>query len=624
MASARVRHESPSVAEDRALSGVLSELNVLLGWLGTLYGVSLPLPELSSLSSLKGFLAEPLTPGSAHPWARLVLPLKLKDRLSILGTLFLFRKRIPVLVPPSLSAYQRKLLEPSPPPDPEFLRFISYEMKSMFPQGWDRGWKGKVLSTTLSPSSVIESSRRRGGAIGVLERQEWVDRELFCSVLIDRYSSFRPNVDRVRLAVARTDGKDRVVGINSVDHFSLSPYHRLVYDRVAQQPWCLRGEAKPSRFSDFTTVRGEVFVSGDYESATDNLNVHVQRHILNCFNRTCARVPLWVREASGRLLEAKLVGPLGQTDVNSGQLMGNFLSFPLLCLSNYLTFRYLVRRPVPVKINGDDIVFRSTPQEFDRWSDGVVKCGLTLSKGKTAVSNRWFSLNSTFFVSGTKKVSSAPVVRSTAFFKPVDSTDLLSLTGRWSTLAAFGGGRRRFLQVQFLRMHSGKLWKSQRSLRRGWAWSVSEAVLREARMLDRERFYSSLPAKSDSPIPVVDKGYFRTSIPEGFRKEWVRTGRDSADFGPALVASCWDPKVNFGRKEVDVLSGTFRYCASSVSRFRARLLGVNLKSLRGFLRRSPCPLLDTRRKKGYWVWRKECEEDDLRRRPLQFTAGGFR
>jgi len=590
-------------AEERALSGVLSELKILLGWLKALYNVDLPIPDLP-LASLKGFLAEPLTPGSTHPWVRLVAPLKLRDRLSVLGSLFLFRKRFPVLISPSIGHYMAKMSEDQGPPADGFIAFCSQELNKMFPFGWDRSWSAKVRGTTLSPSSCLESSRKRGGNLGVLARQEWLDRKMFCDHLTDRYSRWHPNVSRVKLVVAKTDGKDRIVSKNSVDASVLNPYHTLLYDHLTRFDWCLRGDARASKFVDFVSMKGEVFVSGDYESATDNLNLSVARHILGFVGRRCWKVPLFVREAACRTLECELTADGHETvRVKRGQLMGNFMSFPLLCLQNYLAFRFLVRREVPVRINGDDIVFRATPKEAKAWSDGVVDCGLTLSKGKTVVSSSWFSLNSTFFTAGRVHVKQAPVIRSTAWFKGLD--DLTSLSGRWDTLKCFGGDKRRYLQIQFLRRYEDQVWFSQRSLRRGWGWSISETVLRQSRLIAREWFYSSLPAESDSPLPRVIKGYFKTSIPEGWRKVWS-SGSDDPRFGEELVAHCWDPQIAQSASEaVDWKQGTFRYVHSPLSRFRAKLLGVNLKGLRTYLRGCRV-LLDTRRGAGRWVWRKEC------------------
>nr|UJQ92010.1 MAG: putative RNA-dependent RNA polymerase [Magoulivirus sp.] len=591
-------------AGERALSGVLEELEELVGWLGRLYGVSLPLPTFPSLASLKGFLAEPLAPGSTHPWVRLVAPLKLRDRLSILGSLFLFRKRVPVLDPPSLSAYVEKMGTPSSAPADGFIRFCSSELDRMFPHGWDRGWRGRVLSTTLSPSSCLESRRSKGGNLGVLAREEWLSRQQFCENLLDKYSSWRPNTSRVRVTHACEDGKTRIVSANSVDANCLRPYHELLYARISGFDWCLRGEATTAKFSGFVQKDGEVFVSGDYESATDNLNQEVASHILGFVGRRCSRVPLFVREAASRTLRCDLVLNGTSTRQRRGQLMGNFMSFPLLCLQNYLAFRFHVRRDVPVRINGDDIVFRSTEQEYDSWSRGVQQCGLTLSKGKTAVARNWFSLNSTFFRAGRKAVHLAPVIRSTAFFRKVD--DPLSLTGRWNTLKCFGGEARWFLQCQFLKRFSALIWRSQRSLRRGWGWNISENVLKRSGLFKRECFYSSLPSSRDCPIPGASVGYFKTSIPEGWHKVWSSTGRDDPDFGPELVANCWKPEVCRSPPVVDWRRLTLVYVSSPVSRRRARLLGSNLKGLRTFLRGSQV-LLDTRRRKGGWVWRRECE-----------------
>nr|UUW21013.1 MAG: putative RNA-dependent RNA polymerase [Xiaogan botourmia-like virus 4] len=584
--------------ETEALCTVLQELRTLVGWLEDMFNVSLPVPQFSSLSGVKGFLAEPLAPGSDHPWLRAVRGLKTKDRLSVLGSLFLFRKRIPVLVSPSLEEYQERMHIPSPAPDKGFMAFVAKEINRMFPLGWDRSWSGAVRGATLSVSSVIGCSRRDGGARGTLLRDGAWDRTAFCERLLDQYRRALPRQVLVRLAIAKTDGKDRIVGVNPLQSSYLSPLHNIMYDNVSKQDWCLRGEAKASRFSDFVPVRGEVFVSGDYESATDNLNIHVQRHILDCVLRRCTRVPLPVRVEAANLLDCVLDGPLGVTSVRRGQLMGNYLSFPLLCLANYLAFKWFVPRPVPVKINGDDIVFRSTPQEFDQWSNGVRSCGLTLSKGKTAVSPRWFSLNSTFFALKGSKVKLCPVIRSTCFFPRLPRFE--SLQGRFESLKDWKGSRGFFLRTVLLRRFSGDIWRSEISLRRGLGLRVSEGVLVASRLRDREYFYLRLPEKSDRIDAFVPGPFFRTSVPDG----WVRVrsaGKDDPDFSDALVESCWSPQRE------DRLASSKKLCLCSVrfvemrvTRLRARLLGLNLAGLRRFLRR-PLPTF----KKGLpLVWRR--------------------
>jgi len=54
----------------------------------------------------------------------------------------------------------------------------------------------------------------------------------------------------------------------------LVPLHRTIYNRLSKEKWLLRGEARPGEFSEFVRVEGEKMTSGDYEGATDNLNMH--------------------------------------------------------------------------------------------------------------------------------------------------------------------------------------------------------------------------------------------------------------------------------------------------------------------------------------------------------------
>jgi len=88
-------------------------------------------------------------------------------------------------------------------------------------------------------------------------------------------------------------------------------------------------------------------------------------------------------------------------EVSTGQMMGSYLSFPFLCLQNYLAFRWSlhcagVKGPVPVIINGDDILFQQPTPEFHlSWRRVVGEVGLVVEETKTSVSREYGSLNST-------------------------------------------------------------------------------------------------------------------------------------------------------------------------------------------------------------------------------------
>lgn len=573
------------------------------------YSISLPAVHFKTLTHFKSFCVGLLeTRLSDHPWSRSISPLKLRDRLSIAGSLFLFRKVLPA-ASPNIDDFFEKMSQPASPAPDDYYRFVSIEMKRMFPFGWDKGWFSKVVGTTLSPSSCLERSRAKGGNLGMLlPGVTWFDRTEFCATLMDKYKTFRPNVDRVKVVRAAMDGKERLVTVNSVDMTFLSPFHQLLYDRISEFGWCLRGEANVNRFRSFTREPGEVFVSGDYESATDNLNQDVARHILDCLSRTCTRVPLSIRESARRSLSCVAYTDCGKEALfKRGQLMGNSMSFPLLCLQNYLAFKYCIRRDVPVKINGDDIVFRSTLEECNSWKESVRACGLTLSPGKTLVSKNYFSLNSTFFVSGSKNVKLAPVIRSTAIFKPPESLE--ALKGRLDTLRGFRKDRRDFWTIKVLKKHSGLIWWNQRSLEK-CDISVPDFILKSTGLLDREIFYTNLPKGLDTAPRSRKFGYFTRAIPEG----WVRERGKEKDpdvqreFFRLLVENCWNPSIAASIPSSDRGS----ICCDLRHRFsyrRVRLLGVLTRTkFCTWLRADERVLRDKKKGEPYWVREKKILE----------------
>jgi len=156
--------------------------------------------------------------------------------------------------------------------------------------------------------------------------------------------------------------------------------------------------------------------SGDFESATDLFCPSWSKRIVErVCNRLCLS-PLYTRAMVNLVGEVDLfngLDPLSRTQV--GQMMGNPLSFPLLCVINaaiYLTSIQISSREMiglslldlPVLINGDDIVF-SIPEAswvLD-WINVVGKLGLKVSTSKTGVSREWFSLNSRVFTHASQK-----------------------------------------------------------------------------------------------------------------------------------------------------------------------------------------------------------------------------
>jgi len=184
-----------------------------------------------------------------------------------------------------------------------------------------------------------------------------------------------------------------------------------------------------------------------------------------------------------------------------GQLMGNFLSFPLLCLHNYLAFTFCIPRPVPLKINGDDIVFRCRRDEFQRWERRVGAAGLTLSAGKTMVNRSFFSLNSAFFEGQSSGAREVPVIRLSMFYngdRPSGDVFCRAVRG-WTNEA------RRLVGALWLEGHKFAIQASGRSVA-ALGIPADNSQLHTARLAPRESFYRGTFAClgiPESPLPPV-------------------------------------------------------------------------------------------------------------------------
>jgi len=80
--------------------------------------------------------------------------------------------------------------------------------------------------------------------------------------------------------------------------------------------------------------------------------------------------------------------------------MGHVLSFPILCIANYIAFRYAFRfqsKTPNVKVNGDDILFCTYPEQYKTWLSTIPKFGFIPSVGKNLFSSRVAQINSVLF-----------------------------------------------------------------------------------------------------------------------------------------------------------------------------------------------------------------------------------
>jgi hypothetical protein len=152
---------------------------------------------------------------------------------------------------------------------------------------------------------------------------------------------------------------------------------------------------------------GEIYLSGDYKAATDNLRPWVSNTIACTIADECGldevEKRLFLRSLTGHVF--MLNGQL-RAQVN-GQLMGSVTSFPVLCLANAAMCRYAMEESTGRKwsladcrlaVNGDDVLMRGPRVLEHAWRACTSFIGLTESVGKTYFSRIFCEMNSALFL----------------------------------------------------------------------------------------------------------------------------------------------------------------------------------------------------------------------------------
>jgi len=324
-------------------------------------------------------------------------------------------------LPPSCPCMDRRMLdklvssfsrEPRRLPS-GYLRFVRRTVKRLFPKGWDSGRyvrSCEITAPPLSSCAVFDTlpgdcpsrgSRSTGGSLGEQSRRRYAQAEFLDQVMTGRGISSRPV--GAQALVVQSAGKPRPLTKFEHDAILLDPFHKCVYDQLSVQKWLLRGppDTKVLGKAGFRLGNG-VLVSGDYASATDNLPIEVCEVILDVLSETSVEVPQEVVALARRTMRPLLSffegGVVVQPSV--GQMMGSKMSFPFLCLQNYLAFGWSFRSTgvkytdVPLLINGDDILYQADGH-FHKWVSVVEDVGLTVEKTKTDVEEGFGTINST-------------------------------------------------------------------------------------------------------------------------------------------------------------------------------------------------------------------------------------
>lgn len=284
-------------------------------------------------------------------------------------------------------------------PDP--LGMLSLHVRELL-GGWKRASaEGREDVYCPDQQGCFEVRKGKGGTLACSEDEESSDYSL------------------LRLGVAKTKGKARVVTMQPARvKRILAPLHNSLYNHLSASGAFVRGEFTKDDAEEVIADRrpGELFTSGDYSSATNELHQDAVKTVVAEICNSSAVLPeekkvLW---QSFQRLRVKTCH--GVREVNRGSMMGNLVSFPILCLINKACYDIvcdIMHGPFSSrkgKFNGDDCLFNATREFYDLWVEVTSTFGLIVNHDKTGRSERWLELNSNTYDAFRHRFVAKPVL----------------------------------------------------------------------------------------------------------------------------------------------------------------------------------------------------------------------
>nr|WAK77798.1 MAG: hypothetical protein [Botourmiaviridae sp.] len=371
-----------------------------------------------------------------------------------------------------------------PPQSSEYLQFVRAEVTRLLPSGWDRRYGDFVRSHVPNPTArkVKES---RADKLWAGRRQEFLTGCLEETDL--------PSVLSARYKEVMSSGKKRPLLIYDESVEFLAPLHKQLYSALRRHKWLLCGPPTEERIASVCT--GRVQTSVDLINATDGLYHSVAETILDAAFFTSWHIPRSVRRLAKASLSPVFVGSGGvHRRVRHGQMMGAYLSFPLLCLQSYLAARWATRFDGEARylVNGDDCIISAsrgvTVQDYP--------LGMRLNSDKTITAQGVAEVNST------------------AFLKEGGRWRLVRHLRRGGALTDFEG----MLHMANAVLDAGPEWVDayQRArIGRRWGFLPSQighktyAAYKRERQMARCREYTPLPSRKDE-----DEAFLRRLVGE--------------------------------------------------------------------------------------------------------------
>jgi len=216
-------------------------------------------------------------------------------------------------------------------------------------------------------------------------------------------------IPRVKAVVVKDPLKARIITTPEAETYCLKPLQLAMFDALKRfkcfEP-CWTGDYDINNIGKISPDK--FYLSGDYTSATDNLNYHVSQCVMKSlvkkFAKTHPQVAAWIAyEGQKHLVEYPTYSGLPDVLQENGQLMGSLLSFPILTIINAFTICKSTKstiHEVPAFFHGDDIAGIFSEEEIRTWKSIASQVGLDLSIGKNYISKDFISIDSQLFTRG--------------------------------------------------------------------------------------------------------------------------------------------------------------------------------------------------------------------------------
>nr|QRW41674.1 MAG: RNA-dependent RNA polymerase [Poccolus virus] len=283
--------------------------------------------------------------------------------------------------------WESRAFSQPPPTSSAYLDFVRQECRRIFTSNWDRDYDSFVGNHVPNPTN--RKCHRRADNIWQGRRGEFLTRCLYESEVI-RFSA--------RYKEVTSAGKLRPLLIFDENIDLLAPLHKCMYSHLMRKRWLLCGSPTEKRMSSTCSYRYQTSV--DLVNATDGLSHDVVLAILGAAWDSSSRVPnsTWLTAANSLCPSVRRMdGSTGY--VSHGQMMGAYLSFPLLCIQSYVAARWAARDVRSrILINGDDCVISADRPIL---AEDYPK-GFQLNGKKTIRAEGIVEINSTCFLRGKK------------------------------------------------------------------------------------------------------------------------------------------------------------------------------------------------------------------------------